>query len=285
MTRDRGREVRRVLWVTLLLNCLVAATKLAVGILIQSLSMTADGIHSLLDGASNVVGLVAIKWAERPPDQEHPYGHRKFETLSCFQILEQAVHRFRNPPEVWVGVWPLAALLATMVLNLVISRYEWTKGKQLKSEFLQADALHTRTDFYGALLVLLSLLCARAGYPQADTIGALMVVAIIARAGYRIILHAFESLSDRARIPPESIFECVMGVKGIAGCHHVRSRGVGDQVYVDFHIEIPATIPTAQGHELQHAVMARVKECFPQVQDVVVHLEPIDASDDSDVRY
>jgi cation diffusion facilitator family transporter len=278
-----------VLWLTLLLNCLVAFTKLSVGLIIQSLSMMADGVHSLLDGVSNVVGLVAIRWAYSPPDRDHPYGHRKFETLaamgisfllflSCFQIVEHAIDRLRHPGEVSVRVWALAALIATMGVNLVISTYEMRRGKELKSEFLQADAVHTRTDFYGALLVLISLLAAKAGYPKADAIGALFVVVVIARAGYRIILGAFESLSDRMRIDPGEIFECVMGVEGILGCHNIRSRGVGDQIHVDFHILVAPSVPTARGHELQHEVMRRVRERFAQVIDVVVHLEPADAS-------
>lgn len=285
MNSSRGKQVQRVLWVTLLFNVMVALAKLTVGLLIRSISMTAEGIHSFLDGASNVVGLVATTWADRPPDRDHPYGHRKFETLaamgislflflSCFQIVEHALKRFRNPEPIEVGVWSLAVLVITMAVNLFISTYESRRGRELNSEFLQADAIHTRTDFYGALLVLFSLVGVRAGYPRLDALGAIAVVVIIARAGYRVILDAFESLSDRMRIDPGEVFECVMGVEGVMGCHRIRSRGVGDHVHVDFHIEVPPAIPTSRGHELQHAVMARVKDCFPQVSDVVVHLEP-----------
>lgn len=295
MDSERGKQIRRVLWLTLFLNCLVALTKLSVGLLIRSLSMMADGVHSFLDGASNIVGLVAITWADRPPDRDHPYGHRKFETLSamgislllvvsCFQILEQAVHRLHNPAEIRISVWALAALVATMGVNFFISRYESRKGRELHSEFLCADALHTRTDLYGAFLVLLSLFLARAGYPRADTVGAIVIVLIIARAGYRIILDAFESLSDRARIDPGEVFECVMGVDEVAGCHRIRSRGTGDQIHVDFHIEISPSVSTSRGHNIQHAVMARVKERFPQVSDVVVHLEPTGLPSDVEDR-
>lgn len=285
MELSRGKQIQRVLWYTLFLNCAVAITKLTIGLVIASLSMTAEGVHSFLDGASNVVGLVAITWAVRPPDRDHPYGHRKFETMaamaislflfvSCFQILEHAVNRFRSPAALEVGIWPLAALVLTMAVNLFISSYESRRGRELKSEFLMADAIHTRTDFYGSFLVLISLVGVKLGYPRLDAVGALVVVVIIAQAGYRVILDAFVSLSDRVRIDPGEIHECVMSVEGVSGCHRIRSRGVGDQVHVDFHIEIPPTIPTSRGHELQHAVIERVKECFPQVADVVVHLEP-----------
>jgi cation diffusion facilitator family transporter len=288
-TGQRKRGIRFVLLVTLGLNLLVAFTKIAIGFLIRSLSLQADGFHSLLDGTSNVVGLIAISYADRPPDRDHPYGHRKFETLAAmvislflftsgFHILQHAVRRLRNPEDIVVGFAPLAALVATMVVNLFISAYEARKGRELKSEFLLADSLHTRTDFYGALLVLVSLVLTRLGYPRFDAIGALIIVAILARAGYRIILDAFEALSDRARLDPGDLFRCVMDIPSVRGCHRIRSRGVGDSVYVDLHVKVDPAMPTSQGHTIQHAVMLKIQECFPEVADVVVHLEPGDAA-------
>jgi len=291
MKNDRKQSIRYVLLVTLALNVLVAGTKIIVGWLISSLSLAADGIHSLLDGTSNIVGLVAISYAERPPDREHPYGHRKFETLAAmgislflflsgFQILEHAVKRLHEPADVNVGFWSLAALVATMVVNLFITRYESRRGRELQSEFLLADSLHTRTDFYGALLVLVSLILTKAGYPSFDSIGALLIVAILARAGYKVILDAFETLSDRARIDPREIARCVMDVENVRDCHKIRSRGVGDAVYVDLHIWVDPSISTDLGHSIQHTVMQRIQKCFPQVTDVVVHLEPGEAAPD-----
>jgi cation diffusion facilitator family transporter len=284
----RKRSIRFVLLVTLGLNLLVALTKIAIGFLIRSLSLQADGFHSLLDGTSNVVGLVAISYADRPPDRDHPYGHRKFETLAAMvislflflsglHILQHAVDRLRNPEEIVVGIVPIAALIATMVVNLFITSYESRKGRELKSEFLLADSLHTRTDFYGALLVLVSLILTRFGYPRFDAIGAVIIVAILARAGYRIILDAFEALSDRVRIDPGDIFRCVMDVPSVRDCHKIRSRGAADSIYVDLHIKVDPAMPTSEGHSIQHAVMRKIQDCFPQVADIVVHLEPSDA--------
>lgn len=165
------RGIRRVLWVTLLLNLIPAVAKLTVGYATKSLSITADGFDSVFDAASNVIGLIGIGIASRPADEEHPYGHRKAETLAslvismllfitCWELIASAVTRLRNPALVSneVNAWSFGALAVSIAVHLLVVWYELREGRRLRSEVLVADAMHTRADVFVSLSVVVGLI-------------------------------------------------------------------------------------------------------------------------------
>src|SRR5215471_11646980 len=171
--------VRRVLWITLFLNVLVSGGKILVGKLTGSLSMVADGYHSLMDGSNNVVGLVVASFAYAPPDEGHPYGHRKFETAAtvliglallglAYNVFEQSLGAAgtRHLPEIGLLNWTVMA--ATLGVNLFVASYETKAGRKLGSAYLVADAAHTRSDIYVTLGVIASFAGAKAGAPWVD---------------------------------------------------------------------------------------------------------------------
>jgi len=280
------RAVRRVLLVTLVLNTLVAAAKIAYGYLGRSVGITADGFHSLFDGASNVIGLVALWIAAHPPDADHPYGHRKYETLSTIavsvmmlmtslEILKRALASLRAelaPPE--TGAAAFAVMGGTLVVNLFVSRYEERMGEALGSDFLKADARHTRSDVYTTVSVMGGLVGVRLGWPLLDPLVALFITGVIARMGFGILRNASEILVDAGVIEDERIRGIVLGVEGVRGCHRIRTRGRPDAVHVDLHVFVDGETRTDVAHEIVHAVIARLREVLPEVVDVVVHVEP-----------
>jgi cation diffusion facilitator family transporter len=281
---DRDISIRRTLLGVLGLNLLVAVAKLVVGSLIASISMVADGFHSLTDSASNVVGLIGISASARPPDEDHPYGHRKFETLAAliiggllamtaWEVLKSCIERLRvgGAPE----VTPLAFVVmgATMIINLAVSSYEGRQGARLDSEILKADAAHTRSDFYSSLAVVLSLVAAQFGYPQLDVVAALAITLIIARAAFKILKENGMLLADTALLPAARVREVVMGVPGVESVHKIRSRAGTLGGHADLHVQLRPDLRLDEAHGIGHLVAEELRRELG-LRDVLVHVEP-----------
>jgi cation diffusion facilitator family transporter len=285
LQRERAAEIRRVLFVILVLNWGVAALKLGYGAWSKTLSMVADGFHSLLDGSANIIGLVAMTVAIQPADRSHPYGHRKFESfaalgisllllLSAYEIGEGAIRRWRGGTIPQVTIMSFIVMILTMGVNLFVSAYETRVGKRLQSEILVADALHTRSDLYASLVVLASLTGVKLGYPFLDPIAALLIVPLIGRAGIRIIGQSLYVLTDASRLPAGTVEKVALEVQGVRECHAVRSRGFPDAIYMDLHILVDPNVTVAEAHEIAHRVEGELKTRFPGITDLVVHVEP-----------
>lgn len=285
--RRQGRlqQVRLILLVILGLNLTVAIAKLVVGLGIGSLSMTSDGIHSLLDSASNVVGLIGIAIAARPPDPDHPYGHDRFETLASlaiagfmllvlFRIAQSGWDRLQggNAPE--ITLLALVVMLITLAINLGVTAWEHHKGRQLESQVLLADAQNTLSDVFVSLSVLASFALIEAGYPLADLVVTVIIAALIARGAWQIVRDATLVLADTAAEEPEEIRDAVLAVDGVLGAHAIRSRGSGDRIWVDLHIQVDPELTVEAGHDIASEVARRVEEELKRPADVTVHVEP-----------
>jgi cation diffusion facilitator family transporter len=281
----RVASIARVLWVILWLNLLVAVAKLLYGQRSGAIAMTADGVHSLIDAASNVLGLIAVAYARRPPDANHPYGHRKYETfaalgivammlLGCEEILAAALDRLRHPKVPDVTPLGYAVIVVTLAINLGVTVVERRAGRRLQSELLVSDAAHTGSDVLASGLVLASFVFARFGWTWADVVVAALIVALIAIAGFRILRGTLSTLSDERRIDPEPIERVALEEPGVLEAHNVRSRGPDDDIHLDLHILVPPSMAIAAAHDLGHRVERRLRERWPGVTDVVVHVEP-----------
>lgn len=281
----RLQRVRHVLIYTLALNMLVALAKIIYGFKIDSISMFSDGFHSFFDGISNVIGLVGIWIAARPPDESHPYGHRKFETLSTiaiavliffvgYEILKKAYHGLKEPHIIEVTLMSFIIMAITLLVNVGVMTYERRKGKELHSDFLLADALHTNTDIFVSISVIISLIAAKIGYPTIDAAAAVIIAFLIVKMGFGVLKSATDVLTDAARIDTREIKDIVMLIEGIKECHEIRTRGREDAVHIDLHILIDPQEPIHKAHELAHSVEEVIKKEFPSVIDVVVHIEP-----------
>lgn len=281
------RAIRRVLWLTMGLNLLATVAKLVVGYWTGSLSLIADGFDSLFDSASNVIGLVGIYVAAQPADRDHPYGHRKAETLSAlviasflflttWELIRNAAERLRNPAliQTQVNVWSFGALLVSIVVHLTVVWYELREGRRLRSDVLVADALHTRADIFVSLSVMGGLMAVRLGYPLADPLLALVIALLIAKIGIDIIRQGSPTLMDRVAMPAEEVERIALSVPGVISCHRVRSRGHEQAVYADLHIRVDPAMSTEQAHAIAHEVQHRLRERRPDIHDVTIHVEP-----------
>ena len=286
-SKDRFQKIRRVLIYILLLNWGVSAAKLIYSGVIRSVSMKADGFHSFSDGASNIIGLIGIWVASRPIDQNHPYGHKKYETLTsvaisallffvCFNVIREGIARFIDPVIPEVNLNAFLVMIVTMAVNIFVMVYENKKGKELKSDVLISDALHTRSDILTSASVIITLMAIKLGIPVVDPIASLLIAIFIGYAAVQILKESARVLSDGAAIPIREIERVVLAIKGVKECHRIRSRGREDDIHIDLHILVDQKMDVHRAHHLSYAIENKIKRDFPGVTDVVVHIEPME---------
>lgn len=286
MVENNYKKVQKILFIILLANLFVAVLKLIVGSIIKSASMTADGFHSLSDGSSNIVGLIGIHFASQPEDEEHPYGHNKYETLAGLvisfmlffvggKVILNAIERFKEPiiPEITIA--SIVVLIFTLIINIVVSVTEYRKGKELNSQILISDSMHTRSDIYISLGVLITLVGIKLGLPPIiDPIVSLVVAGFIIHAAYEIFKENSDVLLDSAVIDSEEIRDVVMSFEDVKDVHNIRSRGGLNDLNIDLHILVDSKLDIKKSHDLVHDIEDIIKEKFNKNSQVIVHVEP-----------
>lgn len=281
----RITDIRKVLIITLLLNFFVSGIKIFYGFLTNSLAILSDGFHSLFDGVSNIVGLVGIHLSSHPPDDTHPYGHRKYETLftifvgllmfaTCAEIFRRIYDSLTIAHTVEVTNTSFIIMICTMIINIFVAKYESKKGRELKSEYLLADSQHTKSDVYISVGVIISLVLMKLGFVFADIVTGAVVGIFVARAGINIIKEAAETLVDRTKIDKSKIKEVVNQSKGVRGCHKVRTRGTISHVFLDLHLLVDPSLSVQEAHDIAHLAEVEIRKRFPEVVDIMVHIEP-----------
>jgi cation diffusion facilitator family transporter len=284
--RERNAAVRRVFWITLVLNFVVAAAKGVYSILSGSVTLGADAFHSVLDGSANVLALVGMHLSTAPASAAHPYGRRKIELLAAVGIgvliavslVEVAIAAIRSlagnrpAPDIrWAG---FVVVLISMAINFFVARYESAKGRELASPLLSADAHHTRSDLYASGAVLLSFVGARFGLWWADGVCGLVVVLMVGHVAWEVFRENVPSLLDAAVLDPGEVCAVAGAIAGVHGVHRVRSRGTKFAVELDLHMQVAAEMKVEDAHHIASAVEQELRVRFPQLSDVVVHIEP-----------
>lgn len=293
MEKNNYKEVQKILAIILVANLLVAGLKILVGTIIKSTSMTADGFHSVSDGASNVIGLIGIHFASKGRDKEHPYGHSKYETLAGLfislmlfiaggNVILAAIEKFRNPVMPEVTTMSLLALVFTLIVNIVVSNIEYRKGKELNSQILISDSMHTRSDVYISLGVLATLIAIKLGLPiWIDPLSSLVVAAFIIQAAYEIFRNNSHILLDGEAIDSEDIREVVMSFEEVKDVHKIRSRSSINIVNVDLHLVVDPELDVEESHKLTHDIEDAIRDKFDENLQLIAHLEPHEDSTES----
>ncbi|GAB4548226.1 MAG: hypothetical protein OHK0023_10930 [Anaerolineae bacterium] len=282
---ERFRQIRGVLLRVLFANALVSGGKLLVGLLTGTLAMVADGFHSAMDASSNLIGIAAASIAARPPDDEHPYGHRRFETLAtlaigglllvaAWEILSSALERLFSGTQVNVSPLNFGVMLVTMVINLVVVVYETAQGRRLHSDVLLADASQTRVDLFISASVILGLICTALGISWADTAIALMIVALIGRAAFVILSKTAGILADKRALAPETIAQVVQSVPGVERVSRVRSRGPSDAVQADLEVEVQPAVTAERASAIASEIEGRLRTHLQGISEVQVQVKP-----------
>ncbi|MGE5141931.1 MAG: cation diffusion facilitator family transporter [Acidobacteriota bacterium] len=283
--RDRATLVRRVLIGLFFANLAVVIAKLLVGLAAHSLAVLGDALHSSVDAVNNVLALVVVRVAARAPDEDHPYGHGKFESLgalalvgflsiTCFELARGAVeHLVGSHPAPAISNLQLSILVAGLGVNGIVAWYEHRRGVALHSDLLVADAAHTRSDVYISIGVIAGLLLARRGLWWADPAIALGIAVLIVRVAYQITQRSVPILVDERAVPMNVIQTAAEGVNGVQRAYDIRSRG-GTQVrYAEVTIAVDRNANVASAHAIADAVELRLKREL-QLNEVMVHIEP-----------
>jgi cation diffusion facilitator family transporter len=232
------------------------------------------------------VGLVGIYLASRPKDEDHPYGHKKYETffslgiafllfLVAVGLVHESIGRFRSSTVPAIDIKSFIIMLATMATNFWVMRYERRNGTALKSDILVADSMHTGADMLVSLSVIVALVIIKAGYPVVDPIVALIIALFIAYTAFTITKHSSVILCDTAVIMDvKKIEDIVLAVKGVKSCHKIRTRGRPDDIYIDLHVQVSPNMPIKEAHKVSFAIEDAIKKGIPEITDVIVHVEP-----------
>lgn len=283
---DRSTAVRRVLAGLLIANVAVVIAKAVIGVLSGSLAVLGDALHSSVDALYNVLGLIVVRVAAREPDEDHPYGHGKFETMGAlgivvflsitgFELVRSAVQKLAaGGHAIQLSDVSLAVLLMTLATNILVAWYENRRGRQLESELLIADAAHTRTDVFITIAVLIGVLFSRQGYLWVDPVVGIMVALLIVRVAYQILARTVPVLVDERAIPEPTIRKSAQAVDGVKRAYGIRSRGGTAGVrYAEVTIAVDSAANVADAHAIADAVEERLKKDL-ELAEVTVHVEP-----------
>lgn len=287
---ERAEVAKRSTLVSVAVNIVLSALQILIGYFARSQALIADGIHSLSDLLSDFVVLIANHHSQKDPDDDHPYGHQRFETAASLFLggilvavgagmVWVALERIMDPSSI-PDAAPIALGIAVLTLFFkeALFRYMLTAAKRVKSSMLIANAWHARSDAASSLVVAVGILGHLLGYKILDPMAALIVGLMIARMGWRFGSEAFNDLMDRAIDERElkEIVKTLNETPGVLGVHDIRTRKMGDMVLVDAHIEVDRTLSVEQGHDIavqaREAVMHRHR-----VLDLLAHVDPVDA--------
>jgi cation diffusion facilitator family transporter len=284
-SREKSSGVRRVLGGILAANIVVVTVKFAVGLDTNSLAVFGDALQSSVDAVNNLFALFVVRVASKAPDEDHPYGHAKFETLgalfialllalSIFELVRGAIGRLvMGAPLLNVSSIALALLVFTLIVNVGVVWFETRAGRRLQSDLLLADALHTRTDVFVSLGVLTGLALARAGLAWADPVLAILVALLVGRAGYQILRRSIPSLVDERAFDQATIRREAEGVEGVVSAYAIRSRRAGDHQFAELTIAVDGGADVASAHRIADRVENRLRDTL-QLDEVTVHVEP-----------
>jgi cation diffusion facilitator family transporter len=290
-SEQRTEQIRRITWIGLVGNVFISGLKFVVGTLGSSQAVIADAVHSLSDMVTDIAILVGVRFWTSPADESHPYGHRRIETIvtvgiavtlagAAFVIGYRGLTTMRNEDIQQPG-W-IAFIGATMSIVIKEILYRWTVrvGQQEKSPAVIANAWHHRSDALSSVPAALAVAIAAVNPAWAfvDHMGAAIVSLFIFHASWRILKPALNELSDSSA--PAHIQDLIRAagkeIDGVENIHAIRSRLMGNGIYVDLHISVQGSMTVSRGHEVSEEVKSRIIERVPDVLDVVIHLEPED---------
>jgi len=278
----RDKNIQRIILIEGSANFLVLLAKLWVGIITGSLAILGDAIHSLTDIINNIVAWFVIRLSSLPPDREHPYGHRKFETLAVFFLaslltvlaFELALHAIqKEDTEIVTSSWELGIMLGVLTVNISLATWQRMWAQRLQSDILMADASHTFADVLTTIVVILGWQLSAMGYLWLDRACALAVSGLIFYLAFSLFKKAKPILVDEFALDPELLTHTIANVKGVLQVNRVRSRWIGSDMAVDVVISVDPNLSTDESHKIATEIESLIEDKFG-VLDISIHVEP-----------
>ncbi len=284
---ERAAAASRSTWISVGVNLVLTTVQIGVGIAAKSQALVADGIHSLSDLVADFVVLFANRHSQKDADQDHPYGHQRFETAASLVLgllllavgigmLWSAFRKLEDPDSVQtVHIIALWVAVGALLVKELLFRYMLSVAKRVKSSMLVANAWHARSDAASSLVVGIGIIGNLAGYPILDPIAALIVGFMVAKMGWSFGWDALHDLMDRAvnDVEVAAIRQTLIETPGIQNVHDLRTRKMGDMIIVDAHLEVDATLTVEAGHDIAVLARERVMQRH-RVLNLMTHIDP-----------
>ncbi len=288
--KERASAVKQATLVGAVVNLVLSAVKIVIGILTHSQSLLADGLHSLSDLLSDVLVWFAAHHAAEGPDKDHPYGHGRFEILATMVLgallLLVAVgiawnaltHLMANDAPVMPGMMAIYAAVVSILSKEILYHYNLAVAKNVNSSLLRANAWHHRTDAISSVIVLIGLAGTYAGFFYLDALAAVVVAMMIARIGWGLAWDAMQDLADRGLDEgrQEEIKASILEIQGVKDLHMLRTRSLGGHASADVHVLVAPRISVSEAHMISVRVEQKLKQDIDEIEDVIVHIDPED---------
>lgn len=288
MMKDKNyKKIQYILFVILILNIIVAVSKIVMGNISKSSAMSADGFASLADGLSNVIAIVGVYLASKPEDEDHQYGHGKIEIITGliiglfllyagFNVVMEAIGKIKNPVDINISPLSLLVMLFTLVINIIVAYYEYKKGNELNSSILIADSLHTKSDIFVTVGVIIALILIRFGMPYIlDPVASFVVSLMIFYAAYNVFKENINILIDVKIVDDKEVKNLVMTeYPCVKEMHKIRSRGTKNNVFMDMHIQVDPKMTVEESHRLMHNIEGTIQKNIEENAHVIIHIEP-----------
>src|SRR5690625_1570431 len=285
----RTQAAHRSTMVSVWVNILLSLLQLTVGILSKSQALIADAVHSFSDLIADGIVLWANKYSAKAPDDDHPYGHRRFETAATFAVgailvivgagmVWNGINKLQQPAALAkVGIIALPVAIVAIIVKESLFRYMLRVARRVSSTMLVANAWHARSDAASSLVVSIGILANLFGVPMADILAAMLVGIMILRMGWRFSIEAFHDLTDRAvdEQTEQKITQLIQDTPGVLWLHELKTRKMGDMIWVEVDIEMDANLTVKEGHNIAVHARQRVMHALP-VLDVMTHFDPVD---------
>lgn len=283
------QDATRITLVGMALDVALGVLKMLIGALFHSYALIADGIHSLSDALSDIMVIMVMRLSRQGPDDNHPYGHERFETFATVvmgslliavagALAWEGVQRLWQPVEALPG-WPV---LLVAVLSIVskewIFHYTRRWGERLRSDLIIANAWHSRTDALSSVIVLVAVAGAMLGWVWLDALAAVAIAVIVGKVGADLAWDSIKVLVDTAlsNERSEEMRTLALSEEGVRNVHALRSRHMGQNVLIDIHLMVDPAISVSEGHQIGVRTVHRLKDAYPDIREIICHIDPED---------
>lgn len=284
---DRQKTASRVSWITLIGNIVLTALKVMIGLANGSLVVLSDAAHSASDAFSTILVLLGLHIAQKPPDEKHPYGHSRAETIvaKIIALMLMAIglnFGFSALKAIWQGVYHAPGLsavwisLGSIILKEIMYQYTYKVGKEIDSPALMADAWHHRSDAISSVAALIGVFTARLGYPIFDPLMTIVVAIILIKVGWDMVFTIIDELMD-AQVDQETLTQVeatILKTPGVRSLRNLKVHKYGAEHHVDCTITVPSHFDVGEGHDVSHQVEEKIEKEFTSVTHVDIHIEP-----------
>ena len=279
---QNDRQIRRVIFIEGLANLIVLAWKVIIGLSTGSMAILADAVHSFTDFINNIIALIIIHFSNQPADREHPYGHRKFETLAVFILasilvvfaIELSINAIRKEETVIAssGI-ELTIMLGVLVINILVTSWQHMWAKRLNSDILYADASHTFADVMITSVVIVGWQVSAMGYIWVDKLCTLGIALVILYLAFNLFRRVLPTLLDEYAIEPEKLINLVKNVNGVENIYRIRSRWIGKTCAIDMVISVDSRLTIEESHNIADKIEHLIEKRFNSA-DISIHVEP-----------